>query len=326
VKRILYFDAAAGVSGDMFVGALIDLGARLDEIQSHVAALGVKGMELRARKVTVRGIAGTKFDVLDPVSGRPVDEPGHHHDHEHGHGHGGHSHAHDHHHGHGHGHEHDHHGHEHGHSHDHHHGHAHEHTHTHEHAHGSGHGHHHEQHRGLREIREIIRGSSLPAPVAQHALAVFELLAAAEGKVHGVSPDDVHFHEVGALDSIADIVSASSAFHQIGADEAWCSPVHVGCGTVRCAHGVLPVPAPATLELLKGIPTYSDGIRGELVTPTGAALLRHFCVGFGPLPPLVVEGAGYGAGSKDFGIPNLFRATLGTATAKAPASPAAVSG
>ena len=162
--------------------------------------------------------------------------------------------------------------------------------------------------------------------MAEHALAVFELLAVAEGKVHGVSPEDVHFHEVGALDSIADIVSAASAFHQIAPDEAWCSPIHVGCGTVRCAHGVLPVPAPATLELLKGMPSYSDGIRGELVTPTGAALLRHFCAGFCPLPPLVVEAVGYGAGSKDFGIPNLFRATLGTAVAKAPASPAAVSG
>jgi hypothetical protein len=152
--------------------------------------------------------------------------------------------------------------------------------------------------------------------VADDALAVFELLAAAEAKVHGFSPEDVHFHEVGALDSIGDIVAAASAFHQIGPDETWCSPIHVGCGTVRCAHGMLPVPAPATLELLKGIPAYSDGIRGELATPTGAALLRHFCTGFCPMPPLVVEAVGYGAGTKDFGIPNLFRATLGTAAAK----------
>ena len=170
-----------------------------------------------------------------------------------------------------------------------------------------------------------MRASGIPAPVAGDALAVFELLAEAEAKVHGVSPEEVHFHEVGALDSIADIVAAASAFHQIGPDEAWCSPVHVGCGTVRCAHGVLPVPAPATLELLKGIPSYSDGIRGELATPTGVALLRHFCAGFSPMPPLVVQAVGYGAGSKDFGIPSLFRATLGATAAKVAALPVAAS-
>lgn len=159
--------------------------------------------------------------------------------------------------------------------------------------------------------------------MADAASSVFELLGAAEGKVHGVSPDAVHFHEVGALDAIADIVAAASAFHQLTVDEAWCSPVHVGFGTVRCAHGVLPVPAPATLELLRGVPVYSDGVRGELTTPTGAALLRHFCSGFGPMPPLVVEGVGYGAGSVDFGIPGLFRATLGTASASPAPSHAA---
>ena len=144
--------------------------------------------------------------------------------------------------------------------------------------------------------------------------------------MHGASPEDVHFHEVGALDAIGDIVSAASAFHQIRPEETWCSPVHVGCGTVRCAHGVLPVPAPATLELLKGIPAYSDGIRGELATPTGVALLRHFCTGFCPMPPLVVEAVGYGAGTKDFGIPNLLRATLGTRVVKAAPVPVALPG
>ncbi len=343
MKRILYFDASAGVSGDMFVGALLDLGASLDQVRSHVAALGVPGIELRARKVTNHGIAGTKFDVLDPESGRPVDDPelahGHHHHghaHEHAHDHAQghaheheHSHAHEHSHDHAHEHEHDGHAHSHHHEHYHHHGHAHDHHHDehgHEHEHGHSHAPHHPEHRGLREIRRLIRGSKLPAPVADDALAVFELIAAAEAKVHGVSPEEVHFHEVGALDAIGDIVAAASAFHLVGADEAWCSPVHVGCGTVRCAHGVLPVPAPATLELLKGMPTYSDGIRGELATPTGAALLRRFCKGFSAMPPLVVEAVGYGAGTKDFGIPNLFRATLGTSADKAMARPAAVSG
>ncbi len=316
MKRILYFDASAGVSGDMFVGALLDLGASLDEIRSHVAALGVEGMDLRARKVASRGITGTKFDVLDPASGRPVDDPEeHHHHHDHGHDHhhlhDDHDHLHDHHH----------------HDHDCHRGAVREQAHSHENAApGTRHAEHHHEHRGLREIRRLIRGSRLPAHVAGDALAVFELLAEAEAKVHGISPEEVHFHEVGALDSIGDIVAAASAFHQVGPDETWCSPIHVGCGTVRCAHGVLPVPAPATLELLRGIPAYSDGIRGELATPTGAALLRHFCTGFCPMPALVVEAVGYGAGTKDFGIPNLFRATLGTTAAKAFPLQAAVPG
>lgn len=326
MRRILYFDASAGVSGDMFVGALIDLGASLDLIQRHVAALGVEGIELRARKVLRRGLAGTKFDVLDPASGRPVDEPAAPRPHgEHGHDHhGDHGHDHPHHHGHGHGHAHDHH--------------PHAHLHPHRHP-GDGREHHpdpqghgagaphdgQQEHRGLAEIRRLVRESGIPAQVAEDALSVFALLARAEAKVHGVTPEEVHFHEVGALDSIADIVAAASAFHQIAPDEAWCSPVHVGCGTVRCAHGVLPVPAPATLELLKGVPTYSDGVRGELATPTGVALLRHFCGGFSPMPPLVVEAVGHGAGSKDFGIPGLFRATLGTAAEKGSALQAVAS-
>jgi uncharacterized protein (DUF111 family) len=274
----------------MFVGALLDLGASLEIVQAHVASLGVEGLALRARKVERRGLVGTKFDVLDPGTGRPVDEPaegvhGHGNGHREGHGHG--------------------HGREHGHGGHHHRGHAPVHP-VHE-------VHHHHPHRGFSEIRALIRGAGLPGAVADDAVAVFELLGAAEAKVHGRSPEEVHFHEVGALDAIADVVAAASAFYQIGADEAWCSPVHVGSGTVRCAHGVLPVPAPATLELLRGVPVYSEGVRGELATPTGAALLKHFCAGFGPMPPLVVEGVGYGAGSRDFGIPGLFRATLGAA-------------
>lgn len=287
MKRILYFEASAGVSGDMFVGALLDLGASLETVRRHVASLGVEGLELRVRKVERRGLVGTKFDVVDPESGRPVDERSEGGGHGHGHARG-----------------------------DRHHCHPHPVHNDHEvhHVHHGGRpaspGHH--PHRGLPEIRALLGRSGLPGPVAADALAVFERLGAAEARVHGVAPEDVHFHEVGALDAIADVVAAASAFHQVGAQEAWCSPVHVGSGTVRCAHGVLPVPAPATLELLRGVPVYADGVRGELATPTGAALLVHFCRGFGPMPPLVVEAVGYGAGSKDFGIPGLLRATLGT--------------
>ncbi|HSH70579.1 MAG TPA: nickel pincer cofactor biosynthesis protein LarC [Deferrisomatales bacterium] len=266
--RILYLDAAAGVSGDMFVGALIDAGADPQVIRDHIRCLGIDGLAVRVTRVKRRGLMGTKFDVIDPETGRHVDESvatpsgqGHHHGQDRPHGHGD--------------------------------------------------GHRHRPHRGLGEVRRILRASALPTPVAEDAVAVFELLGRAEAKVHGVDADQVHFHEVGALDAIADIVAAASAFHQLGVDEAWCSPVHVGCGTVRCAHGVLPVPAPATAEILKGVPVYSDGVQGELCTPTGAALVRHFCAGFRAMPPMVVDRVGYGAGTKDFDIPNLLRATLG---------------
>jgi uncharacterized protein (TIGR00299 family) protein len=163
----------------------------------------------------------------------------------------------------------------------------------------------------LQEISGIISKGGLPQQVIDDAIAVFKLLAVAEAKVHGTTVEEVHFHEVGALDCIVDIVSAASAFHQLGIDETWCSPVHVGSGTVRCAHGLLPVPAPATMELLQGVPIYSTEVKGELVTPTGAALIRHFSKGFAPMPQMIVERVGYGAGSKDFGIPNLLRATIG---------------
>jgi uncharacterized protein (TIGR00299 family) protein len=167
------------------------------------------------------------------------------------------------------------------------------------------------EHRGLSDIGAIIAGSSLPQKVIDDTMAVFNIIAKAESKVHGTTMEEVHFHEVGAIDCIVDIVSAASAFHQLGVEEAWCSPIHVGSGTVRCAHGLLPVPAPATMEILHEAPIYSTEIKGELATPTGAALVRHFCRGFSPMPQMVVERVGYGAGSKDFGIPNLLRATIG---------------
>ncbi|GAB4263931.1 MAG: hypothetical protein Kow0092_15200 [Deferrisomatales bacterium] len=285
MSRILYLDASAGASGDMFVGALIDAGADPDLVRSHVRALGLDGLDVRVRRVQRGGIAGTKFDVVDPESGQAVDAPG---PPPGGHGRGSHG--------------------------DHpapggthHHG---DHRAPHRHREPAGPRHAH-PHRGLREIRSILTGSPLPPPLVEDALGVFRLLATAEARVHGCSVDEVHFHEVGALDAIADIVAAASAVHQLAAEEIWCSPVHVGSGTVRCAHGVLPVPAPATAELLKGVPIYSDGTRGELCTPTGAALLRYFCRGFRPLPPMAVEAVGYGAGTKDFGIPNFLRGLLG---------------
>jgi hypothetical protein len=279
MKRILYLDAFAGISGDMFVGALLDVGVDLEAVRGDVASLNLDGIEIRATKVARQGLVGTKFDVLDPATGRNVDDVA---GHDHGHGH---------------------------------HHEEHHHVQRGPHHHGDG-GNRHKprklEHRSLGEIRRIIGESSLPPAAAGDAIAVFEIIGRAEATVHGIGIDQVHFHEVGALDTIVDVVAASSALRLLDVDEVRCSPVHVGSGTVRCAHGVLPVPAPATLEILRGIPIYATDVQGELTTPTGAALLKHYSTRFGPLPPLMVEAIGYGAGTREFSIPNLLRATVGT--------------
>ena len=180
-----------------------------------------------------------------------------------------------------------------------------------EHAHGDHHHHHH--HTTLRDVRAFIGGLELPAEVIENALAVYDLIAEAEARVHGREMENIHFHEVGSLDAMADVVSVCFLMHELQAEAVLASPVHVGSGTVRCAHGELPVPAPATQELLKGVPIYTGDIRGELCTPTGAALLRHFVSGFGAMPPMRVEKIGYGTGFKEFPRANVIRALLGEA-------------
>ncbi|MGH8058262.1 MAG: nickel pincer cofactor biosynthesis protein LarC, partial [Candidatus Entotheonellia bacterium] len=167
-------------------------------------------------------------------------------------------------------------------------------------------------HRRLRDIEALIRASGLEAAIQERALAVFTRLAQAEATVHQISVDEVHFHEVGAIDSIVDIVGAVIGLHLLGVQRVLASAVNVGAGFVRASHGVLPVPAPATAELLKGIPTYARGNDGELTTPTGAALLATLAERFGPLPALRVDQIGYGAGTKDLPqAPNLVRVFLG---------------
>ena len=180
-------------------------------------------------------------------------------------------------------------------------------------VHGREEGHGGQEHHGshLHDIEAILAGSALPEAVRADALAVYRLLAQAESKVHGCPVEEIHFHEVGQLDAIADIVTVCLLMDVLKPELVCASPVHVGSGTVRCAHGVLPVPAPATAELLKGIPCYSGEIRGELCTPTGAALLRHFVKDFGPMPEMRVEHLGNGMGSKDFPQANCLRASLG---------------
>ncbi len=175
------------------------------------------------------------------------------------------------------------------------------------------HEHHHEHHHHhtMADIEAIVRGSALPERVQNSVLAVYDRIAQAESRVHGESVEEIHFHEVGALDAVADIAAVSLLMDRIGADEVVCSPVHVGSGQVRCAHGLLPVPAPAAAELLRGVPIYGGELRGELCTPTGAALLRQFVTRFGDLPAMTLDRVGYGMGKRDFDRPNCVRAILG---------------
>ncbi|MBI4442376.1 MAG: nickel pincer cofactor biosynthesis protein LarC [Acidobacteria bacterium] len=169
--------------------------------------------------------------------------------------------------------------------------------------------------RAYRDIIALLHGAALPEQVRRQSLAVFSRLAAAEAALHGCAPEQVRFHELGACDTIADIVGCCIALQRLGIEELHCSALNLGSGTVQTEHGLLPVPAPATAELLKGVPLYSSGIPHELVTPTGAALVATLAKSFGPIPPLKIEAVGYGAGSNDLPtIPNVLRVILGETT------------
>ena len=300
--RIAYLDCFAGIAGDMFLGALIDAGVPPDVLHEAVAALALNA-GLRIERVDRSGISCTKVHVLE--NGRPAEEAGHVHTHDSFQHQEKHEHTHSHHpetqHRHKPGHEHEH-GHKHGSIHEH----GPEHEHTHEdhapHAHG----------RPLTEIRRLIGAAPLAAAVRATAVRAFELLGHAEAKIHNVPVDQIHFHEVGAVDAIVDIVAASAGIHHLQIGQWYSSPVNVGGGMVVCAHGTFPVPAPATADLLRGLPTYAAHVQKELVTPTGAALLRALDPVFGQQPPMRVEQIGYGAGSrnpKDF--PNVLRLSIG---------------
>jgi pyridinium-3,5-bisthiocarboxylic acid mononucleotide nickel chelatase len=171
--------------------------------------------------------------------------------------------------------------------------------------------HHEHHHRHLSDIREIIESSDLDAHIKEQSLAVFNRLAEAEAHVHQTTVDRIHFHEVGAMDAIIDVVGSVAGMAAMGIEKVLCSPLHLGSGTVECAHGTLPVPAPATAELVKGRPVYSTGVKGELLTPTGAAILTTLASDFGPFPPMTIDRLGYGAGTSDPAIPNLLRIVIG---------------
>ncbi len=285
--RIAFLDCFAGISGDMFLGALIDAGVDPKILHNATDALRL-GASLKIETVDRSGISCTKVHVLEgdtlaEETPRIVEQ----HTHDDGPTHQHHPRT----------------------QHLHKTGqpHTHEDDHNHEHAHVHG--------RSLTVIRELIQSTTLDAPVKRTAIRAFELLGASEAKIHNVPVDQIHFHEVGAVDAIVDIVAASAGIHSLHVDKWYCSPLNVGGGMVNCAHGRFPVPAPATADLLKGIPTYSATVQMELVTPTGAALLRALDCTFGQQPAMTVDQIGYGAGSRNPpGFPNVLRIHVGDST------------
>ncbi len=246
MDKVLYFDCFSGISGDMSIGALLDLGASKEVLESELNKLGVDGYSISIKKDIKNGITGTKFDVI-------LEEC--------------------------------------------------------EHLNPDGSEHHH---RTFKDIKNIIEESSLSNKVKENSLKIFEYIAISEGKIHGKGIDEVHFHEVGAIDSIVDAVGIAICIEDLGVDEIHFSPINVGSGFVRCAHGVFPVPAPATLDILKGIPIYSNEIQMELTTPTGAGIAKTLAKSFDGMPNMIVEEIGYGLGTKTFkDHPNVLRVVLG---------------
>ncbi len=286
--KTLYLDCSMGAAGDMLAAALLELLPEPDAFVAELNALAIPDVKF-SREASVKcGITGTHLQVT--VHGEEEDAHDHHH-----------AHSHDHHHAH---------------SHDHHHAHSHDHHHDHAHAHHHDHAHSHHHHASLHDIEHIVRGHlSLPATVADNVMAVYRLIADAESKAHGKSVSEIHFHEVGTMDAIADITAVCLLMHRLAPDEIIVSPVHVGSGQVHCAHGILPVPAPATATILQDVPIYGGSIQGELCTPTGAALLKHFANSFGDMPVMRTSAIGYGMGQKDFPATNCVRALLGERSA-----------
>lgn len=289
--KTLYLECNMGAAGDMLTAALLELHPDPQGFVERMNRLGLPGVVFAAQPAVKCGITGTQVSVtVGEEEEESHDVPLHSHVHETAQDEAHPGHAHDH---------------VHVHDHDH------EHTHDHEHSHGHEHGHGHHHHAGMGDIRHILSHLDIPQPVRQDAEAVYQLIAQAESHAHGRPVEEIHFHEVGTLDAVTDVVAVCWLLHDLAPEQIVASPVHVGCGQVRCAHGILPVPAPATAYILQGVPTYGGSVQGELCTPTGAALLKHFVQRFGPSPVMRVEKTGYGMGKKDFEAANCVRAMLG---------------
>ncbi|WP_188206885.1 LarC family nickel insertion protein [Alkalibacillus aidingensis] len=274
--KILYFDCFSGISGDMTVGALTDLGVSEQYIEEQLAKLSLTDeYNLIWRKLDKKGIHSMKFDV-EMLGG----------EHEHGHSH----------------------------NHHHHHGHENEGHHDHDHHHGDHHGH---QHRHYADIVKMIEEADFNENIQSIALAMFKKIGVSEGEIHNIPLEKVHFHEVGAIDSIIDVVATAIAIDYLDVDRIIVSSVPVGNGRINIDHGLYPVPAPATLDILKGVPLKKTSVKGELTTPTGAAVVATLADEFGDFPTMTVKKIGYGAGTKDLpNQPNVLRVVLGEGSEK----------
>ena len=289
MAKTVYFDCFSGASGDMVLGALLDLGLPLDGLRAALGSLAIDYGQIAGDRVLRAGVSATRFRATADEAERSVQA----HDHTHSHAH---SHA----------------------------GvdnhepaqvHTHSDTHTHDHRAPRAHEHGHHPHHSLAEIRGFIERSALSRQGKERANDLFHRLAEAEAAIHEMPLERVHLHEVGALDSIIDIVGAVYGMEWLGADDIVASPLNVGSGTVECAHGVFPVPAPATARLLRGVPVYAGSVAHELVTPTGALLITEYARRFGELPAMRLDAIGYGAGARDVKRhPNVLRMLVGEAT------------
>ena len=280
--KTLYLECSMGAAGDMLSAALYEL---LDDKEAFINKInnsGIPKVTVNAEPMTKCGILGTHMNVL--VDG--VSEGEEHHDHHH----------------------------EHDHEHEHHHDHDHDHDHHHDHEHEHHHEHHHSS---LKDIEAIIDALNIPENVKTDAKNVYAMIAEAESNAHGKPVTEIHFHEVGTMDAIADITMVCMLMNELKADKIVASEIHVGSGHVHCAHGILPVPAPATAFILRGVPFTAGHIKGELCTPTGAALIKYFAASFGEMPVMTVDKIGYGMGKKDFEQANCVRAFLGSTNEKA---------
>ncbi|PKM90893.1 MAG: TIGR00299 family protein [Firmicutes bacterium HGW-Firmicutes-12] len=262
--KTAYFDCFSGASGNMIIGAFLDAGVPLEELEKELAKLGLQNeYSLISKRVKKLGIDALYFDV-DVHTDHSHNHPNEHTDNL---------------------------------------------SHTHTNSHTNSHTHSH--HRNYSDIYTLIMNSPLAQKVKDLSLQILKRLGEAEAKVHQCKLEDVHFHEVGAVDTIVDIVGASFCLHYLGIEKVYSSPLHTGSGMVNCAHGRMPIPAPATAELLKGASFYSTSVQGELLTPTGAAIITSLTQEFGPQPTLEVEIVAYGAGSWDLEIPNVLRLFIG---------------